>query len=291
VKTKDSEKPQTDSVGGQDLGQVLQEAQRKGDQIAALGRQMTKGGQALADMAEATWHVVSIVSDPPEVGLLKAEWQATNAQVDLILTRIGEADMSATMSTAGSAFYLSTEILAASKVEPLVAAEALPELRGAIDRLQQTSARSADKARVVSLMKSLGLDKAPKGCRSALDQFLLAHDAYASPISGESPSITSLIPMRESIRTVVDQLLQRRPNHRKAKKWPDKILSIADQLKRTSVPQSTVDSWARACPELLKHLSTTKEDDISRQEWHSRLVKSTHFLASFLEGIDPHRLR
>lgn len=104
--------------------------------------------------------------------------------------------------------------------------------------------------------------------------------------------MTSLIPMRESIRSAINVLLRRRPKQEKARNEWAKIVSIGKQLKRDGLPKSIVNSWAAQWTNALKtYLSPAKEEDISREEWRRRLARSTLFLNGFLGGLDPSKLK
>ena len=157
--------------------------------------------------------------------------------------------------------------------------------------IQQTT-RSSREEEVIALMKSLGLDSAQKGKKSPLEQFQTAHESFSKPVIESNPIITSLIPMRESIRLTIDYLLRRRPKQEITKREWDKIISIGSQLSYSTISQQQIQSWAGIWLGELKYsLSPAKEEDISRDEWTKRITKSTLFLKSFLSGIDLTKLR
>jgi hypothetical protein len=165
-------------------------------------------------------------------------------------------------------------------------------LAKALENFNQVSERAANAEEVIHLMLSLGLDVAPPGRKSPLEQFKTAHSAFTAPVADSNPIVTSLIPMREAIRASIDMLLKRRPKQEKTRNEWTKIVSIGKQLKRTGLHDSIVNSWAFQWTTALKtYLSPAKEEDISRDDWRNHLVRSTLFLKGFLGGIDPLKLK
>ena len=64
--------------------------------------------------------------------------------------------------------------------------------------------------KVGRLLTDLNMDVAPSGRKSPLEHFRTTWAAYDSPVTGASPVITSLIPMRKCIEGVINELLRRR---------------------------------------------------------------------------------
>jgi hypothetical protein len=165
-----------------------------------------------------------------------------------------------------------------------------PMVEASIIRLQDVVHRAADEEEVISLMKELGFNRAPKGRKSPVSLFSTAHKAFQAPVSSDNPVSTSLIPMREAIRLIIDQLLKKRPKQEEAKNERAKILSIGTHLRRNSIPQEMAESWAQQWNELLDYLSPAKEQDMSREEWRFKLKQASLFLKGFLGGLDPKKV-
>src|SRR5262245_40247088 len=122
-------------------------------------------------------------------------------------------------------------------------------------------------------MELLGLDTSPEGIKSPLELFQTAHEAFSKPVANSNPIITSLIPMRESVRLTIDYLLKRRPKQEKTNKEWDKIISIGNQLSRALISEEQIRSWAGIwISELKNSLSPAKEQDVSRDEWSNRIT-------------------
>lgn len=283
---------ETESDPENELDRILEEGEDKGKKIAEIGRNLTEAGQSMADVANATREVVHVVKTPPNIEFLINDWGLTNQQADVVIGQLGRIDVSDFTSASGTAVSTSSDSFEEASLFSIVPNEEHPRLVAVLEVFHQVSERAARAEEVGKLMKSLELDQAPPGRKSALAQFETAHAAFKVPVSEGNPIATSLIPMRESIRTAIDTLLRRRPKQEKTKKEWSKIVSIGRQLKRVGLPDTIVNSWASQWTNALQtYLSPAKEEDISRDEWRRRLVRSTLFLKGFLEGIDPSRLK
>ena len=283
---------ENDSSPENELDRILGEGEEKGKKIAEIGREFTEAGQTMADIANAARKLVHIVKAPPNIEFLINDWDLANQQADLVIGQLGKIDFPTFWSASGTAVSTSSDSFEGTFLYPIVPKEDHPRLITVLDDFHQVSERAAHADEVANLMKSLGLDQAPPGRKSALELFETAHAAFKAPVLEGNPIATSLIPMREAIRTAIDALLRRRPKQEKSRNEWSKIVSIGRQLKRDGLPDTIVPSWASQWTHALQtYLSPAKEEDIPRDEWRQRLVRSTVFLKGFLGGIDPSKLR
>lgn len=274
------------------LDRILEDVEEKGKRITDIGRNLTEEGQSMADSANATREVVHVVKIPPNIEFLIDDWNLANQQADIVIDQLGKIDVPTFNSTSGTAGSSASASFEEASLLLIVPKEDHPRLVMALENFYKVSERAVDADEVGNLMKSLHLDQAPTGRKSALEQFEIAHAAFKTPVADRNPIATSLIPMRESIRAAIDSLLQMRPKQEKTKNEWSKIESIGRQLKRNSLPDEIITSWANQWKYYLqKYLSPAKEDDISRDEWRRRLVSSTLFLKGFLSGLDPAKLK
>jgi hypothetical protein len=213
-----------------------------------------------------------------------------NQQADLASGYITTALSASINSTAGTTAFTTGSAFDLNQILPTVPASDRPTVEAHVLRLQEVVGGLADEQEVLSLMKELGLNRAMKGQKSPTSLFITAHRAFRAPISQDNPVITSLIPIREAIRLVIDHLLKKRPNQEETKTERVKILSIAAHLKWNTIPQETVESWVQQWIDLGDLLSPAKEKDISREDWHFRLRQATLFLRGFLGGLDPDKV-
>ncbi len=101
-----------------------------------------------------------------------------------------------------------------------------PETQRSLDRFYSYTRRPELREEVRSLLLEFGFDKPQHpGDKSPLDLFDMAHDAFAKPIMSGNPSTTSLIPLRECIQAVIDELIARRPSQEPAGNQKAKIQS------------------------------------------------------------------
>ena len=280
----------TDMNSLEHLSNLLKAAEEKGKRLAEESRKLTQSGQYIADLADATKSAIRFVR-PRNVEFLITDWEVVNSQEDQALAHITKVSIASVNSTAGTAAFAIGSYFDPNMILPHVPESEQAVAQQSIMTLRYVVNRAADEQEVVSLMNQFGLNRAPKGKKSATSLFGTAHKAFESPVSSDNPVSTSLIPLREAVRVTIDELLKRRPVQKETKTEVAKISSIGGQLKRDTIPQETVESWAQQWSELLdRHLSTAKEQDISRAEWQFRLQQATLFLKAFLGGLDPEKV-
>jgi hypothetical protein len=275
----------------QKLDKLLESAEDKGNRIVQMAREATKSGQELVDVSHSIRGVIEAGANIPEIESLITDAENVNREADSALSQFKFNDTGFSAGTA-SLSTTSTSILVSSVIYHGVPEAAHPRLTAAVNNLSQVLDRSADSENVIRLMNNLGLNTSARGLKSPLEQFITAHDAYARPITGTNPIITSLIPMRESIQLTFDYLIKHRPKQEQAKRDWEKIISIGHLLGYDSLSgehfQTLGYQWGQISN---KDLSTSKDQDVLREEWRKRLTRSTLFLKALLESIDPNKLR
>ena len=195
-------------------------------------------------------------------------------------------------STSGSVTVTSSDVFNYEKIGLYASEDHKKQAEEAIDNINQITQRIADKNQVIESMKLFNLDKAFSGEKSPLELFTTAHNAFEMPIQENDPVITSLIPIRESINLMIEHLLRERTTQEPCGNEREKIKSIGRQLKKDSLEENVVISWADQW-HIMKgeDLSSSKNKAISRKEWQYRLNKSTIFIKSILEGLDNSKLK
>ena len=147
------------------------------------------------------------------------------------------------------------------------------------------------KQKAVDLLHKFGLDTAAGGKKSPVDHFAAAWAAFERPVATGSVAITSLIPMRQCIDSVVAELIRRRPEQEQIKPRADKIKFIGRQLARDGIRATVIQSLNERYGKLHDELSSAKEAALSREEWRASLQKATLFLVELLECLDPAKIR
>jgi hypothetical protein len=99
--------------------------------------------------------------------------------------------------------------------------------------------------------------------------------------------------MREAIEASLDELLRLRPVQQAGGHGNrNKINAICAQLKEDSVSDLVVQEWGDQWHDINdKDLSSSKRQNITREEWSRRLNRATLFIYSFLSGLDSSTLR
>jgi hypothetical protein len=272
------------------LTNVLKAVEEKGERLSEMGRTVTQSGQFMVDLARAAESVIKY-APPRNIEFLISDWEELDAQADQALNHLGGINFASINSIAGTAALSS-----GSSFDPAAFNSFTPQSKWtvaeeSISNLRSVINRATDEQEVLALMKEFGLNRAPKGKKSASALFTTAHQSFKVPVSPDNPISTSLIPIRESIHICIDQLLKRRLTEEEAKGETAKIVSIGKQLKRDSIFLETAHSWSQQWYELLdRYLSTSKDQDISREEWQFRLQQATLFLMAFLGGLDPDKV-
>jgi hypothetical protein len=289
-KTKEENSPE--DVRKKELEHVLDEVEEKGDDIAEHGREQTSYGQHLSDLARATRATVTFLPSNADFESLIGDWSLVNDQALRALKEVQEFHQYWVSGTASTASVTTSGAVNPNVILPYVPAEEQDHAHEAIQNFYRVASRPQLLDDVSALMAQLGFDQGPTGKKSPVELLHTAHQAYSQPVSPSNPVSTSLIPMRECIESVVNELLRRRPKQEKAKKNWSKIESIGRQLKKEEVDPAEIQSWARQYRELVHTiLSPAKQADLSREEWEVRLQQATLFLEGFLKGLDPSKFK
>ena len=279
-----------------ELKRTVNDVEKKGEDVSEQGREVTRTGQFMVDFARATKAIIPYLPLNANVEYIIDDWKAYDQQADRLLVGIRDLRVDAVSSTDSTAGTVTLSVTGSfANTAPIfsVPLESNPESKAAIDNLYAVAGRIAEVSRVEELLKEFALDSAPKGRKSPLDLFQTAHAAFEKPVIKKDPISTSLIPMRECIRLVIDELLKRRPIQEKTGNERAKVISIGRQLKRDTISMETIDSLARQWHEEIqdKDLSPAKEQDILREEWSQRLQRATQFLFSLLSGLDGTKMK
>lgn len=148
---------------------------------------------------------------------------------------------------------------------------------------------SVDKAIVA--MQKLGLDLRGGTSRPATELLAEAKAAMERPVVGEGGPVSILVPLRESINTVLAELVRRRPLQEDTGNAKDKILSIGRHCGHASLATSHFEEIGDKAYSLLKELSSGKQTAYTREHLQSLFLRGTLLLNSLMESIDATKLR
>lgn len=279
-----------------ELNDILNYLELKGDEISNGGREFIKAGQFMSDFANATRSVLPYLSFNSDAEYMIDDLDDYKCQADRLvggIKSLSENFLSTTSSTGGSAVLSVTSCIINQPLTISNSFSRSPKAQDAINSFFAVTNRMIKTNDVEELLMKFGLQNAGEGRKSPLHLFKTAHSAFENPVIKGNPTSTSLIPMRECIRLVIDTLLKQRPTQEKTKTELEKIRSIGRQLKKDDIGMDTLESLAQKwCGQILdKDLSSAKEQDFSREEWSLRLQRATQFLFSLLSGLDATKMR
>jgi len=246
--------------------------------------------QDVIDAADAELPLVSYMNNV-SIEALALQWNQIGEQTARIKFVLEDVQ-SSTDSVSGTATL--TSVTTSGSISRDFASYANdPDFEHSWGHFIEVTSRPEKKLEVIHLMKEFHLDIPPAGSKSPLELFQTAHQAFESPVSKSNPISTSLVPMREAIEASLDELLRLRPiqqanGHGNRKK----IAAICAQLMKVSVSDLVVQEWGDQWHDINdKDLSSSKRQNITREEWSRRLNRATLFLYSFLTGLDSSKLR
>jgi len=210
-----------------------------------------------------------------------------NNEIVKILVQSNNINFYPVYSTSGTASISFMDSLNPTFVLPLNDPSKHEVIISKYHEVENITQRDVNEKDIINLLIEFGFDKSLKERKSALEHFKIAISAFKKPISDDNPVSTSLIPMRECIKTIIDGLLKCRPVQVKTRNEYNKIISIGEQLKKDTIPKELIASIANKWTIILdRYLSTAKEAKISRDEWNHRIIQSMLFLKSFLSALD-----
>jgi len=292
LKMSEPDSPHFDPNQFDTLDRLLREAQETGKLVAQKGREVTKSGQFVQDMASATRDALRIYKPPQNLVFLNDSWRIVNQEAEALLSGIGQVRLGSFLNSGSTVAYGTSDAFPTDEIIPQLPPQDQAAALVTLSHLHEVTGRLADKHEVARIMTNLGLDKPVPGKKSPLELFITAHDAFEDPVCDSNPISTSLIPIREAAQLSVQELLHRRPRQEKTSAQWEKIVSIGGQLKKDSVPDALVQTWAYQWKTLLrKYLHPSKQQELSRADWQTRLQQSTLFLRGFLGGLDPSKFR
>lgn len=246
--------------------------------------------QNIIDNADATIPLIPYIepNDIEEIGIV---WNELSKQTEHVYEWLDDtySDTDTAAGTASLTSVTTTGVLF-SKIVHLPSDSSF---KAAWSHYTEVTNRPNLKTEVIELIKSFNLHRSPQGKKSTLELFKIAHEAYEFPISQDNPVITSLIPLRESIESAIDELMRLRPRQEKTgSSYRKKLLSIGTQLRKDTITDIVLQEWGDQWHDISdKDLSAAKRYNMSRDVWSIKLNRATQFFHSFLTGLDPKKLR
>lgn len=270
-----------------ELQKLMHERNEKAKQNIKHAKDIQGQETQILDLSDAGQKILKFPSGP-EVDLKMQidNWRESNNQADKLSSGFITLELSAA-TTGGLTFvmtqFLESDYSSLSQTQQDAAKTVQNNLRLVINRPQH-------KGDVINLLHRFDLGKTITGKKSALQQFETAWAAFDHPVTTDTPTNTSLIPVREAIETAIAQLLMRRPEQEPTKNQEEKIISIGKQLAHDGMSETSIKNWASQWRNLQNKLSGSKDNDLSREDWQKLLLEATLFLKELLLGLDVSKL-
>jgi hypothetical protein len=276
----------------EELAKIMYITSEKAQRIINFNDNSKKLSQQIIDLSNAGDNILKYPI-PSSINLsatINARHRV-NDEADEVLHKLNAISLYTLSSVASGVNFTMTQFITSDGLY-----SSLPPQQESADitaqkNLGQVIDQSIRKDDITQLMQQFGLGTSPVGKKNAAEQFETAWAAYETPVTQSSPVNTSLIPMRESIETTIQELMRRRPRQESAKNQKGKIISIGEQLARDDILRSDIESWALQWEKLANELSGSKQANISRDEWRDLLRRAFLFLQEILQGLDPTKLK
>jgi hypothetical protein len=275
------------------LSERILKAKNQGNEITKKASEYQRYGQYISDLANESLAITKY-GIPSHIDLdpkLQA-WSYVNQQQQLILDAFSIAPLPLNTASAATASYSMLEFTDPDNIVPFVPIEKQPEVQAHVARLSDIIDRQAkNREEILTLLNQYGLNVTTSGRKSPAELFEVAWKAYEKPVTDPPSSVTSLIPMRESINAVIMLLLKLRRNQEKTPNEITKIQSIMRQLAGDTVSPTAIDNLANRWHSLNNELSGSKQLNLVRHEWLAIIRRATLFLLELLQSIDPLKMR
>lgn len=273
----------------QALEKEYKEIKTKAENMSSLGAEYSKRGAELSDVADLGIQVVKF-------GSPNGDWETAIEDATRLNWKLRSIDELRNQSTK---FFLSIGSSTTSVVHTsagLVSGSSrstMPfEDRGEAEKISSGYFLLVEKYNyrdeVLRLMSVFGLVKTQHG-KTAIGKFKAGWEAHFQNPPKLDSSISSVIPLRESIDLVVDELVWLRPIQRPAK--PRKIMEIGSQLGADVISPKEFEEMENEFIPMKKKMAVTKDNFLTRERELELMIDGTLFLKRLLSALDPNKLR
>jgi hypothetical protein len=184
------------------LEDTLDHSEENGKALMRIGEKIKYTGQRFVDYSSAVKPLISGFVNRTTIIKLDDAFNAANKSVDVFIIDIENSDYHVVSSSTTLSGVVSVLALLS---EDFITYEN-QSLKDGVIRLNTIISSPEEIENVIELMKNHDLDKAAIGKKTPLELFETAHNAFNKTVDQSNPAITSLIPLRESINSVLAQL-------------------------------------------------------------------------------------
>lgn len=142
-----------------------------------------------------------------------------------------------------------------------------------------------------SNLRRLNMCEVHSNRRNPIELLNEARSSLANPSDLPTSPAAVLLPLRESINSIIAHLLRLRPSQEPASSTRDKVISILSQTKADCIEDEEIEYFAEKAHHVINNLSQSKQISMSRLQIQSMLNDSIAWLNSFLIAIDVNRIR
>ena len=189
------------------------------------------------------------------------------------------------VSTSGTASVSISYGLVSDKYIPYMPSDQQSEARKVNLAFSQFFDHYRYRERAIDLMKMFGFGK-----KMAFQKFNSAWEMFLQNPQATDSSIGALIPLREALQLVVDDLIRRRPTQRRVDR-KSKIIEIGDQIRSDSVHPDVFESLNNEFRTIVDEMSGAKDKILKREQQTELMRRGTMFLEGLLNALDPNKLR
>jgi hypothetical protein len=284
TKTKDDENLSPEEI----LKSELEENINFGRCLMSRGRFLSAEGQKIVDRAKAMFGLVEtspyLINYENQIGYVRNMNTLYKTYLDEDDVNIKLVYSGGTISTASSS-DISLGLPEPIESKTYVPSADYPLAQRALENWHEVHSTEKLKKEAIELLTKWGFDKGYPGEESPIKLCQIAFAAYGHPVNDADPVSSSLVPMRQCIIFLIDDLLKARPKHENYDK-KEKIIAIGKQLKFDNLELQFFSDLNEKWTFIHTNLSNAKKDEMPRPLWTKYLNEAALFLISLLQGLD-----
>lgn len=275
------------------LLQILREGEDTDAEVQRQAQGIVQEAQLARDIRKVFYGAVKII--PDDSVFTSGEWdhfassyRAQKAAAVDLLARLNQRPRydvaSSTNATSTVVSVLTAELRPSRQT-------VFPSLRQAAADMTTILAREPLVEKVADGIRRTKLDIARGRIRSPLDIIEDSRAALTRPAGDTTSAVAVLIPIREAIENVIEQLLKRRKTQEPTKGVKDKIESIGAQCGIAGLASDHFTRLGEDVAAMLTLLSDSKQKELTREQITGLFSAALQSLRSILDSVDQERFR
>jgi hypothetical protein len=273
-----------------ELSKNLSRAKEIAKNFIDIGKEYQKEGQRLFDDATTTEDLINLPIESIDYQTQNLLWGGTVTMANLKLEQ--QTKIPPYVTSSGSPMmnlYITIPDIKAEIIN--FSFDYQKKANSAMTNFVQHIETTFSKESTINALHKYKLDKGFGTDRSPLELFEIGYAAFEAPVSSDNPAVTSIIPIRGCIDSMVAELLRRRITQEPTSNEINKIISIEKQLKFENISEELGISLGNEYHDLSDLLSKTKLSKTERYQWRNLIQRSMNFINGFLETLDAQKMR